>query len=133
MSFPLRSRSRPSCLFKTLMVKFGSYKDCDLARSAANIPNHQKEELSDQNKRATALLKRLYEQNVPGVILADAVGKGKTYVALGVAFAVLAEKRRGRVLVLTHSRHMAKTWQRRWSEEMKEKVSQQWRECVAHR
>jgi hypothetical protein len=52
------------------------------------------------------------------VLLADEVGKGKTYVALGVAFALLAHKRDARVVVLTHSGHMAKEWASRWTRQM---------------
>lgn len=65
---------------------------------------------------ASALLRRLYSLDEPGAILADEVGLGKTYVALGVAAWLLAERPRTRVLVLTNSRYMMEVWARRWDE-----------------
>jgi len=77
------------------------------------------EELRGQNRRAAGIYRRLYEEDAPGVLLADEVGKGKTYVALGVAFALLASKPNARVVVLTHSGHMAQEWASRWSRQMR--------------
>ena len=65
---------------------------------------------------ASALLRRLYGLDQPGAILADEVGLGKTYVALGVAAWLFAELPRARVLVLTNSRYMMGEWARRWAE-----------------
>ncbi len=65
---------------------------------------------------ASALLRRLYGLDSPGAILADEVGLGKTYVALGVAAWLLTEHPRSRVLVLTNSRYMMSVWARRWTE-----------------
>ena len=71
---------------------------------------------SGQYLAASALLRRLYGLDSPGAILADEVGLGKTYVALGVAAWLLAERPRARVLVLTNSRYMMDVWARRWTE-----------------
>jgi superfamily II DNA or RNA helicase len=106
---------------------FGRGRPCDLARSAQgrdDILKDERHELHKQNGRAAGLYRRLYEEGAPGVLLADEVGKGKTYVALGVAFALLAEKlgqhHDARVVVLTHSAFMAKAWADRWAKHMKE-------------
>lgn len=71
---------------------------------------------SGQYLAASALLRRLYGLDSPGAILADEVGLGKTYVALGVAAWLLAKNPRARVLVLTNSRYMMDVWARRWTE-----------------
>lgn len=65
---------------------------------------------------AAAVLRRLYSLDCPGAILADEVGLGKTYVALGSAAWLLATKKRARVLVLTNSKYMMDVWVRRWDE-----------------
>lgn len=49
------------------------------------------------------------------MVLADEVGLGKTYVALGVAAWVLMEDPSARVCVLAHNREMVETWTDRWS------------------
>ena len=101
---------------------FGRGRPCDLARFArksSDVLADEMEELREQNRRAAGVYRRLYENGAPGVLLADEVGKGKTYVALGVAFALLARKRNARVVVLTHSNHMAKEWASRWSRQMR--------------
>ena len=101
---------------------FGRGRPCDLARyvrGSDDVLVDEMEELRKQNHRAAGICQRLYEEGAPGVLLADEVGKGKTYVALGVAFALLAHKRDARVVVLTHSGHMAKEWASRWTQQMK--------------
>lgn len=101
---------------------FGSGRPCDLSRYACSnddIIADEMKELRKQNRRATGIYRRLYEEGAPGVLLADEVGKGKTYVALGVAFALLATKLNSRVVILTHSGHMAKEWASRWCRQMK--------------
>ena len=99
----------------------------DLAHFAADLPAAQRDELVEQNARAQGLWARLQSDDVPGVILGDEVGKGKTYVALALAFATLSTKPQARVLVLTHSRSMARIWAARWQKEIAEMVTQQWR------
>ena len=71
-----------------------------------------------QYTAATAILRRLYhpEFNEPGVILADEVGLGKTYVAYGVVAWLLRKTPRSRVLVLTNSKNMMTVWKDRWDE-----------------
>jgi len=98
------------------MIGFGPGKDIDLALAGKHLGPSCRQELLSQNTRARGLCRRLYEQNEPGVLLADEVGKGKTYVALAVAFARLAASPSGHVLVLTHSRYMAGVWKDRWME-----------------
>ncbi len=100
--------------------------DIDLSHFAKQYPLRQRGELCAQNERARGLWGRLQRKDVPGVILGDDVGKGKTYVALALAFATLASKQRARVLVLTHSRRMAKTWAARWEQEVREMVARCW-------
>lgn len=53
---------------------------------------------SRQRDEVVELLRRLREQ--PGVILADEVGMGKTFVALGVAYSVAVRSPRGPVIVM---------------------------------
>ena len=96
------------------MITFGKGKDIDLAVSGASLGEAFQNELDEQNERSRGICDRLYRQGEPGVLLADEVGKGKTYVALGVAFAALARRKDAKVLVLTHSRHMANVWRKRW-------------------
>lgn len=100
--------------------------DIDLARFAEQYPPEQRGELNAQKARARGLWSRLQREDVPGVILGDEVGKGKTYIALALAFATLASRRCARVLVLTHSRKMAETWAARWGQEVREMVAARW-------
>lgn len=68
-----------------------------------------------QRRTARALLQRLFgRESVPGVILGDEVGMGKTYEALAVIATVFRHDPSARVLVLTHSHAMAETWSSRW-------------------
>jgi superfamily II DNA or RNA helicase len=97
-------------------MEFGHGKDVDLARAWGVGGRGIKSELKKQNARAKGLYHRLYTQGEPGCLLADEVGKGKTYVALAVAFACLTTRPKSRVLILTHSSSMAKTWRDRWGQ-----------------
>jgi len=65
---------------------------------------------------ASAILQRLHGFGEPGVILADEVGLGKTYVAYGVAAWTLLNVPRSRILVLTNSKHMMGVWAERWAQ-----------------
>ena len=79
---------------------------------ALGVPKHQAE-----RQRATAhrLLSGLYGRKpVPGIILGDEVGMGKTYEVFGVIAAILRHNPSARIVVLAHSRSMADTWLRRW-------------------
>jgi len=98
------------------MIQFGPGKDIDLAVTGKHLGPRYRVDFLKQNKRAHGIWRRLYDEDAPGVLLADEVGKGKTYVALAVAFAKLATQPSGHVLVLTHSGHMAKVWETRWKE-----------------
>jgi superfamily II DNA or RNA helicase len=108
------------------MINFGPGEDIDLAIAGKNLGRRYLPELLKQNDRARGLWRRLYEDDEPGVLLADEVGKGKTYVALALAFAVLATQRKGHVLILTHSAHMAGVWKDRWKD-LAECVSNDWK------
>lgn len=67
---------------------------------------------SRQMKTAREILRRLEHQ--PGVVLADEVGMGKTYVALAVAASVIeSTKRKKQVVVLVPS-GVAKKWVQEW-------------------
>jgi hypothetical protein len=101
-------------------------ENINLAHFATAWPIAQRDELVDQNARAKGLWERLRRADVPGVILGDEVGKGKTYIALALAFATLAAKRNARVLILTHSRSMAQTWAARWRQEVAAMVTREW-------
>ncbi|KAA1258197.1 ATP-dependent helicase HepA [Rubripirellula obstinata] len=57
-----------------------------------------KADASRQSKTAAAILRRLADQ--PGVILADEVGMGKTFVAISVAVSVALSNRGGRPVVV---------------------------------
>ena len=78
------------------MIRFGPRKDIDLAIAGKHLGARYRPELLAQNDRARGLWRRLYEDDEPGVLLADEVGKGKTYIALAVAFARFADPGRGR-------------------------------------
>ncbi len=83
-------------------------------RSGIRTPDAA-EHATRQIRTARGLLQRLFGPNqVPGVILGDEVGMGKTYEALAVMAAILWHQPVARVLVLTHSHAMAKTWADRW-------------------
>jgi superfamily II DNA or RNA helicase len=109
------------------MIRFGPGLDIDLARGGKSLGPRYEQELLNQNDRARGLCHRLYGQGEPGVLLADEVGKGKTYVALAVAFACLANRPKAHVLVLTHSGHMARVWMDRW-EKFSECVTERWKD-----
>ncbi|GAB7526784.1 helicase-related protein [Paraburkholderia sp. 2C] len=114
------------------MIAFGVGKDIDLSLSGDEIGKAYRQELLNQNARSQGIYDRLYDKDEPGVLLADEVGKGKTYVALGVAFAALARKKGAKILVLTHSRRMAEVWQRRWDEISRcvsEERIAEWKSC----
>lgn len=73
------------------------------------------EHASRQLRTARGLLERLFgPKPVPGVILGDEVGMGKTYEALAVIGALFRHDSSARVLVLTHSHAMANIWAERW-------------------
>ena len=68
------------------------------------------EDASRQETTAREILRRLHDQ--PGIVLADEVGMGKTYVALAVAVSVsLADHRRRPVVVMVPS-SLSQKWPR---------------------
>lgn len=68
-----------------------------------------------QRVTAEAILNDL--QNQPGVVLADEVGMGKTYVALAVAASVIASTRgRGGPVVIMVPSRLRRKWQREWEQ-----------------
>ena len=66
-----------------------------------------------QQRTAAAILKRLAEQ--PGLVLADEVGMGKTYVALAVAVSVLEATRRRQPIVVMVPSAVADKWPTEWA------------------
>ena len=105
------------------MIRFG--KDIDLTLAGKHLSRRYHKELIKQNNRARGLWRRLCVENKPGVLLADEVGKGKTYIALAAAFAFLQVKKKSHVLILTHSNNMAKIWRARWLD-LRKCVSSRW-------
>jgi hypothetical protein len=71
------------------------------------------EDADRQQRTAAEILWRLSEQ--PGVVLADEVGMGKTYVALAVAVSVLEATRRRRPVVIMVPRAVAEKWPTEWA------------------
>src|SRR5215211_6937961 len=70
------------------------------------------EDADRQQRTAAEILRRLSEQ--PGVVLADEVGMGKTYVALAVAVSVLEATRRKRPVVIMVPPAVAEKWPTEW-------------------
>lgn len=71
------------------------------------------EDADRQQRTAEEILRRLAEQ--PGVVLADEVGMGKTYVALAVAVSVLQATRRMRPVVVMVPPAVAEKWPTEWA------------------
>src|SRR5689334_20795596 len=70
---------------------------------------------SDQIRQRTEVdevLSRLRRQ--PGVILADEVGMGKTFVALGIAYSIAVNSPRGPVIVMVPANLISK-----WEQDLK--------------
>src|SRR3974390_2415242 len=65
-----------------------------------------------QMRTAAEILRRLNDQ--PGLVLADEVGMGKTYVALAVAISVLEATRRKRPVVVMVPAAVAEKWPAEW-------------------
>ena len=83
----------------------------------AGIGSQRIEPLDAERQRATAesILNDLHER--PGVVLADEVGMGKTYVALAVAATVLTRTRgRGGPVVIMVPSRLRRKWQREWQQ-----------------
>ncbi|QZT60290.1 DEAD/DEAH box helicase [Mycolicibacterium austroafricanum] len=66
-----------------------------------------------QQRTAAEILRRLADQ--PGLVLADEVGMGKTYVALAVAASVLEATRRKRPVVVMVPAAVAEKWPTEWA------------------
>lgn len=66
-----------------------------------------------QERTAREILERLNEQ--PGVVLADEVGMGKTYVALAVAVSVIESTKRRRPVVIMVPPSVAEKWPAEWA------------------
>jgi ERCC4-related helicase len=70
------------------------------------------EDAQRQTAAARELLRRLSRQ--PGVILADEVGMGKTFVALAVAVSVLLERPKGDPVVVMSPPSLREKWPKDW-------------------
>ena len=68
-----------------------------------------------QRRTARRIVRGLYRDAVPGMILGDEVGMGKTFETFGVIAALFRHQPRARVAVLTHSATMAREWRSRWA------------------
>lgn len=66
-----------------------------------------------QQRTAAEILRRLEDQ--PGLVLADEVGMGKTYVALAVAVSVLEATRRKKPVVVMVPPAVAQKWRTEWA------------------
>ena len=71
------------------------------------------EDADRQQRTAAEVLRRLSEQ--PGVVVADEVGMGKTYVALAVAVSVLEATRRRRPVVVMVPPAVSEKWPTEWA------------------
>src|SRR5687768_11022004 len=78
-------------------------------RLAARVPAADQVRQRDEVQE---ILRRLRRQ--PGVVLADEVGMGKTFVALGVAYAVAAHSPRGPAIVMVPANLVDK-----WEQDLK--------------
>ena len=79
----------------------------------SNLVDLRNDRVSDmdadrQQRTATEILRRLNDQ--PGVVLADEVGMGKTYVGLAVAVSVLEATQRKRPVVVMVPAGVADKW-----------------------
>jgi superfamily II DNA or RNA helicase len=81
----------------------------------------RKPDAQRQQRTLSAIMAKLSRQ--PGVILADEVGMGKTYVALGAVAEYLIRYPRSRVLILTPSRELAEKWTQDFRRFREENVS----------
>src|SRR3954451_9173455 len=77
------------------------------ARAEGTVPTRDIERQEDTVLRALTLL-----DEQPGVVLADEVGMGKTYEALGVLAARLHERPDGRSLILTPGPDLNTKWKK---------------------
>jgi hypothetical protein len=86
----------------------------ELSRNVSLRNDRVPEEDADRQQRTAAeILRRLNEQ--PGVVLADEVGMGKTYVALAVAVSVVQATRRKRPVVIMVPPAVAEKWPIEWA------------------
>ena len=84
----------------------------------SNLVDLRNDRVSDmdadrQQRTAAEILPRLNDQ--PGVVLADEVGMGKTYVALAVAVSVLEATKRKRPVVVMVPSGVADKWPTEWA------------------
>ena len=84
----------------------------------SNLVDLRNDRVSDmdadrQQRTAAEILPRLNDQ--PGVVLADEVGMGKTYVALAVAVSVLEATQRKRPVVVMVPSGVADKWPTEWA------------------
>src|SRR5436305_5897513 len=70
------------------------------------------EDADRQERAATELLARLHRQ--PGVILADEVGMGKTFVAMAVAVSILLERSDIGPVVVMYPPSLREKWPKDW-------------------
>ena len=90
-------------------------------RLNARVPDADQQR---QRAEVAEILRRLRRQ--PGVILADEVGMGKTYVALAVAHAVAMRSPRGPVIVMVPPNLIGK-----WEQDLKTFCELYLKNCLA--
>lgn len=83
-----------------------------MSRIKVDFRGREKRVLANDAKRQEATRRLILAKfaKLPGVILCDEVGMGKTYVALGVIAEYLCRYPRSRVLVLTPSSDLTEKW-----------------------
>ena len=70
------------------------------------------EDADRQERAATEVLARLHRQ--PGVVLADEVGMGKTFVAMAVAVSILLERGEDGPVVVMYPPNLREKWPKDW-------------------
>ena len=84
-----------------------SFLNLGARREAEGIPERDIQRQEDTILRALDLL-----EQKPGVVLADEVGLGKTFEALGVAAAFQRKNPAGRIVILTPGPDLNKKWEK---------------------
>jgi ERCC4-related helicase len=84
------------------------------AKSSIQLANDRisLEDADRQERAATEVLARLHRQ--PGVVLADEVGMGKTFVAMAVAVSILLERGEDGPVVVMYPPNLREKWPKDW-------------------
>ena len=84
------------------------------AKSSIQLANDRisLEDADRQERAAAEILSRLHRQ--PGVVLADEVGMGKTFVAMAVAVSILLERGEDGPVVVMYPPNLREKWPKDW-------------------